>query len=116
MKAAPIFDEPITLTMMGSKATIQGEWKNMHFFQDMEKLTNIKFEYKEVPSDAFVQKKNLAFASMELPDIFFAGRLTETDEVTYGNAGLLIPLEDLIDKYAPNLKKLMDENPNIKNL
>lgn len=110
----PIFDEPITLTMMGSKAAIQGEWKNMHFFQDMEKLTNIKFEYKEVPSDAFAQKKNLAFASMELPDIFFAGRLTETDEVTYGKAGLLIPLEDLIDKYAPNLKKLMDENPNIK--
>ncbi len=27
---------------------------------------------------------------------------------------MLIPLEDLIDQYAPNLKKVMEKYPNIK--
>src|SRR5690606_24602348 len=28
--------------------------------------------------------------------------------------GVFIPLNDLIDQYAPNLKKLLDENPDIR--
>ena len=34
----------------------------------------------------------------------------------YGTEGVLIPLEDLIDKYAPNIKKILDENPQVRRM
>ena len=34
--------------------------------------------------------------------------------MTYGKQGVFIPLNDLIDKYAPNIKKVMEEKPYFK--
>lgn len=110
----PIVNEPITLEMMGRKSPIQPDWADMGFFQKMEELTNIKFTFRTATSDDYTQKKQLAFASLDLPDVFYAAELTLEEEADYGSQGLLIPLEDLIDKYAPNLKALMDQNPEIK--
>ncbi|WP_211746641.1 extracellular solute-binding protein [Paenibacillus sp. Marseille-Q4541] len=109
----PVVEEPITLTMM-SKDTGMQNWNDMAVFDEMEKLTNIKFEFANAPMDSFDTKKNLVFASGDLPDIFYGADLKPGEEVTYGSQGVLLPLEDLIDTYAPNLKKLLDENPEIR--
>lgn len=110
----PIVKEPITLTMMGQASPIQPSWDKMGFFQEMNKLTNINFKFTTATTDQYTQKKQLAFSSMELPDVFFGGAFTPGEEVEYGTQGLLIPLEDLIDKYAPNLKKVMEQYPELK--
>lgn len=110
----PIVKEPITLTMMGQSSPVQPDWKDMGFFKEMKEKTNIDFEFKTAPSDDYKQKKQLAFASMELPDVFYGAELTSAEEVSYGTQEMLIPLEDLIDKYAPNFKKVMEEHPEIK--
>jgi putative aldouronate transport system substrate-binding protein len=104
----------IKLKMMGFKNPIQSPWEQMSFFKDMEKKTNIAFQFITPPSDGYDEKKNLAFASGELPDVFFGGMLTAGDEVKYGSVGTLIPLEGLIDKYAPNITKMFEEMPDIK--
>lgn len=109
----PIVNEPITLTMMGQDVGIQN-WQDMAFFKEMEKKTNIKFEFRNAPADSFDTKRNLVFASGDYPDVFFSGQLQASDEVNYGGQGVLIPLEGLIDEYAPNLKKILDENPDIR--
>ncbi|THF84478.1 extracellular solute-binding protein [Cohnella fermenti] len=106
--------EPITLKLMGPKQPIQGPWEQMDFFKEMETRTGIHFEFDNPPSTSFAEKKNLAFASGELPDVFFAAQLTASEEVTYGQQGSLIPLEDLIEEHAPNIKKLLDANPDIR--
>ncbi|WP_038111760.1 extracellular solute-binding protein [Tuberibacillus calidus] len=110
----PIVDKPITLTMMGMSSPLQPSWDKMNFFKFMEEKTNIKFKFKMSTSEDYQQKKQLAFGSNELPDLFFAANLTPGEEAEYGSQGMLIPLEGLIDKYAPNLKKLMAEHPEIK--
>lgn len=110
----PIVNEPITLSVMGSKAPIQGEWADMELFKEMEKLTGIKLTFTTHPSENYQELKNLAFVSGNLPDIFYGGSLTLSDEVTYGAQGVLLPLNDLVDKYAPNLKTLMGEDPELK--
>ncbi len=110
----PIVKEKITLSMMGPDVGMQN-WKDMPAFQEMEKLSNISFKFENPPLDSFETKKNLVFASGEYPDIFYASSLTQADEVNYGSQGILLPLEDLIDNgYAPNLKKVLDENPAIR--
>ncbi|MBO9610165.1 MAG: ABC transporter substrate-binding protein [Paenibacillaceae bacterium] len=110
----PIVNDKITLQMMGAKAPIQGPWNEMELFKEMEAMTNIAFEFNTPPNTNYAEAKSLSFASHQLPDVFFNASLTPDDEVTYGQQGDLIPLEGLIDKYAPNLKKLLADNPDIK--
>jgi putative aldouronate transport system substrate-binding protein len=49
-----------------------------------------------------------------MPDVFFKAFFNNFDEVTYGTSGQIIPLNNLINKYAPNIKKILDDNPIIK--
>ena len=109
----PLTEEPITMTVMGSKAAIQGEWSEMAFFKYMEKMTGIHLEFNTVASDTYAEKKNLAFASGDLPDFFFGGYLTTNDEISYGQQGLLVPLNDLLPKYAPNYMKAAERFPEL---
>lgn len=110
----PIVDEPITLTLMGSKAGHQGDWNELKLFTTLEELTNIRLDITAIPDDGYNERKNLTFASGQLPDLFFGGRLTPSDEVTYGAQGFLIPLEDLIAEYAPNIEQVLQDDPAIR--
>ncbi|RAR44055.1 extracellular solute-binding protein [Paenibacillus sp. MDMC362] len=110
----PIVDQTVELKMFTRIAPVNGPFKEMPVFQDYEKLSNVKVEFIEAPTDGFQEKKNLLFASNELPDALFRSGLSPLEAVRYGSAGQLIPLEGLIDEYAPNLKKLMEEYPEIR--
>ncbi|MDF2673985.1 MAG: extracellular solute-binding protein [Clostridiales bacterium] len=107
----PIVKDQITIKMFACKGAMHAPWADMAVWQEYEKKTNIKVEFETAPEQGFTEKKNLLFASSELPDAFIRSFLS-TDEMTkYGQNGALIPLEGLIDKYAPNLKKLLTQYP-----
>ncbi len=110
----PIVDEPLTLSIMGAKSAIQGEWQTLRVFRVMEERSNISFTFDTPPGEAYEERKNLVFASGQLPDVFFGANLSAADEVTYGSQGLLIPLEDLIAEHAPNFSRLMEQDPSIR--
>ncbi|MCV4234219.1 extracellular solute-binding protein [Virgibacillus sp. LDC1] len=110
----PIVEQPVDLKMFTRIAPVNGPFKEMPVFQDYEKLSNVKVEFIEAPTDGFQEKKNLLFASNELPDALFRSGLSPLEAVRYGSAGQLIPLEGLIDEYAPNLKNLMEQYPEIR--
>src|SRR5699024_7122854 len=110
----PIVDEELTMTMMGPKAQTE-EWKNMPLFKDYAEKTNIKFEFNTPPSSDFGTNLNLALSSGDVDDIIYGPiDLTEAMEAEYGEQGIFIPLEDLIDEYAPNLRKVLDDRPDIE--
>ncbi|MGG1519615.1 extracellular solute-binding protein [Paenibacillus oryzisoli] len=110
----PIVKEPLKLKMFTRVAPVNGPFKDMPVFQDYEKMSNVQVEWIEAPTDGFAEKKNLLFASNELPDVMYRSGLTPLEVTRYGAGGQLIPLEGLIDKYAPNIKKLMDTYPEIR--
>src|SRR5690606_27226356 len=95
----PIVEEAVTLEMMGQSSPLQPNWGDMNFFKKMNELTNIDFTYRTSTSDQYAQQKQLAFTSMQLPDVFFGANFTAAEEVDYGAQGMLAPLEDLIDQY-----------------
>ncbi len=106
----PIVDESITIKVMGAKASLQSDWSQLDVMKAMEELTNIKLVYNLVPQDGYTERKNLAFASGDLPDLFLRAFITIPDEMAYGTqARMLLPLNTLIENYAPNLLSLMDE-------
>lgn len=112
----PIVEETITLSLMAPGLGLS-EWEDMPTLQEYSELTNIEFEYTTPPQGDFATRLNLAFASQELPDIIYAGgpnTLNASAEVDYGSQGLLLPLEDMLEEYAPNFYALMEENPEIR--
>lgn len=110
----PIVKEPLKLKMFTRIAPVNGPFKDMPVFQDYEKMSNVQVEFIEAPTDGFNEKKNLLFASNELPDALYRSGLTPLEAIRYGSGGQLIPLESMIVKYAPNIKKLMDTYPEIR--
>ncbi|NQX59786.1 extracellular solute-binding protein [Paenibacillus qinlingensis] len=109
----PIAKEKLTLNIAAFKPPSGKDLNDYKFFQDIETKTNIHINWNLTPGSSWQEKKNLLFAGGELPDAFYAhGILSEdTDVVKYGSQGILIPLEGYIDTYAPNVKKLLQDNP-----
>jgi putative aldouronate transport system substrate-binding protein len=109
----PIVTQPITLTFTGSKAPL-ADLPAMSLVKQWQKDTNVAIRWQNLPLDAYKEKKNLILASGDLPDAFYNSELSDSDIMTYGSNGTLIPLEGLIDKYAPNLKKVFERRPALK--
>ena len=69
---------------------------------------NIDIELTNVLSADLTEKRNLILASNEYPEVFLKAGLNSQDTINnYGD--ILIPLEDLIKEYAPNLTSWLDE-------
>lgn len=105
-------DEPLTLT-----AHIH--WNNGSVLNDkmiipkeFARYTNITLEgvASELDTDS-AQAFNLMIANKTLPDIVGGKRI---DINKYGVEGAFQPLNDLIKQYAPDIDKLLEENPDIK--
>lgn len=111
----PIVDDKIKLTMMAPSVG-ETPWEEMDVLNEYAEMTNIEFEYETPPMSDFTTKLNLAFASGNVADVLYAAgySLTPSLEVKYGEQGILLPLEDLIEEYAPNLQKLFEEQPDVK--
>lgn len=84
-------------------------------YQEMEKRTAVKISFQHPATGSEKEQFNLMVASGKLPDI------VETNFISYPGGPekaildkVLIPLNDIIDKHAPNLKKYLDSNPDMK--
>lgn len=110
----PIVNETVTLKMLSPKSALSPEFSEMEIFKRLEEQTNVKIEWENIPDTDFAEKKNLLLASSTLPDAFYGAGFSDYELITYGKDGTIIPLEDLIDQYAPNLKALLERRPDIK--
>lgn len=110
----PIVDEKVTLhfaTDKGESTVSLDDPK--HIWQDIEKLTNIHIEWNNIPIDSWADRINLMFATGDLPDAFITcqgGGVSLDQQVEYGSKGVLLDLEDLIEEYCPNVKKMYKQN------
>ncbi len=108
----PLVDEPVTLTVVFQKASAnQTDFENMFQIKAIEKLTGIKLEIDVIESAAWKEKLPLMMMGEEYGKIFIDG-ISFTDADSFGQSGYLIPLEDLLEQYAPNAMKILDTLPN----
>ncbi|MCL2833544.1 MAG: extracellular solute-binding protein [Treponema sp.] len=80
------------------------------YFIALEKQTNVKINWIEWETGDANDKRRLAFATNQLPDVFLplsAGN----DTNYYGSQGQLLPLNDLIKNYAPDMLKVLNQYP-----
>lgn len=86
-------------------------------FQRMEEATNVHVEWTCFVEDQFNDKKNLALSQAKsLPDGLFNAGMSNYDLLRYAKQGVIIPVEDLIDNYMPNLKAVFEQYPEYRTM
>ena len=86
--------------------------KTNTFTTELEAMTKVHLEMTVVPSDGAKEKLNLLLASGDYPELIIGGGFSNADLAKYGTQEkILIPLNDLIEKNAVNLKQRFIENP-----
>lgn len=111
--AYKVSDDPIELTFFyaGLNGTTPFE-DDYPVFTEAARLTNVTLT-GTVPTtntDPY-QAFNTMMASGELDDVVTANK---SDFDQYAGQGAFIPLEELIEEYAPNIKAFLDEHPDVK--
>ncbi|RAP73561.1 extracellular solute-binding protein [Paenibacillus montanisoli] len=107
-----ITKDPLQLTIhmhYGNRWAFDDNWS---VFKEAAKLTNVSLHgtTPTTGTDSY-EMANLMLASGELPDIIHGFHDWMRQQ---GPEGVLIDLKDLIDQYAPNIKKMMDADPGIE--
>ncbi len=111
VEGLPIVQEEMTFELMTYYETRQTDFEEMDLFMQLEESTNINIEWELVNVADWDQKKNLKLASGDYPDAFFAG-IDDQDVSDYKEH--LIPLDDLIEQYAPNISAVFEKYPDFE--
>ena len=111
----PIVDEPLKLKIVTMQTPVQKDFNEMVILKDYEEKSNIDVEWINVPAEFVSERRNIMMASaQELPDVFFKMQFTAAEVSKYAKQGLFLPLSDLIDKYAPNVKAAFKQWPEVE--
>lgn len=86
-------------------------------FQRLEEATNVHINWTCFVEDQFDDKKNLAMSQAKsLPDGLFNAGMSNYDLLRYAKQGVIIPVEDLIDNYMPNLQAVFEAYPEYRTM
>ncbi len=119
----PIVKEPLTLTywveLNPNAAASMKTYGEMACYQELEKRTGLHIEFQHPPVGQAQEQFSLTMASQKYPDIIEHGWGGEAGgsstppggPAKYLKDGVIIRLNELIDKYAPNFRKLLADHP-----
>ena len=120
--------DPASLAFpLAEKATISGltsypvgsesNPNNRTIFKRLEEKTNARVDWKAIQSDQWGEKIALEMSNIKtLPEFVFSAGFSDTDLLKYAKQGVIINVEEYIDKYMPNLKKVFEEAPEYKKM
>ncbi len=105
---------PVKLTAFINQSPMINDIANNPFTKLVEEKTNVKLDFVVGPSNDNNDKRNVLMASGDYPEVFLSGNFTPAEQMKFGTQGVFLPLNDLIEKHAPNLKQILEERPDIK--
>lgn len=110
--------EKATLTgMISYPANTESNPNNRTIFKRLQEKTNVEIEWTAIQSDQWGDKITLAMANLDtLTDFVFTAGFGDNDLLRYADQGVIIPLEEYIDAYMPNLKTVFDKYPEYRSM
>jgi putative aldouronate transport system substrate-binding protein len=100
--------------LTGNVAATLKSYSEMTCYKELEKITGIKINFQHVPDNPqAIEQFNLLVASGKYPDLLEWGNWFSLPggPAKYIKDGVIIRLNEAIDKWAPNLKKVLEGNP-----
>lgn len=107
-----VSQEPIELTAHIHWGTYVLDDEKWIVTQEAAKMTNVSLKGTASPMQTdSTEAFNLMISGQTIPDLVGGDRNLINQ---YGMEGAFMPLNDLIEEYAPNFKKILDENPDVR--
>ncbi len=95
----------------------ESEPNNRTIFKRLEEKTNVHVNWKTIQGDQWGDKISLEMANLNtLPEFVFSAGFNDTDLLKYAKQGVIINVEEYIDKYMPNLKKVFEQAPEYRTM
>ncbi|MCL2834683.1 MAG: extracellular solute-binding protein [Treponema sp.] len=104
----------VTLSMMIRRETIAKSDINSNWMpQFIKRILNVNLTIEETFADTYQERRNLALASNDLPDIMINQSLGPSDLVRYGTGEkMFLPLSDYFsNQLTPTINALLKDNP-----
>lgn len=111
----PVTNEKITLKVFAPSIPTIIDLATNEFTKRYEERTGVQIEWITAPQESAVDVLNMMLAGNDLPDIILGVQVAPATEELYGTAEkMFVPLNDLIDKYAPNFKAILEARPEVR--
>lgn len=114
-EAELVFPQKETVTLRGLikyPANTEPDPNNRTIFKRLQEQTNVEIEWTAIQSDQWGDKISLNMSDPnKLTDFIFTAEFSDSNLLRYADYGAIIPLEEYIDAYMPNLKSVFDRYP-----
>lgn len=109
----PLTEEKATLRVVIPSFTAVEDFTTNEFTKWYEEKTNVAVEWVIVPAgDEGLQKLNLMLSSGDIPDVIMGFyNITPALQQVYGQQGIFIPLNELIEQHGTNVKNAFERYP-----
>ncbi|WP_305768278.1 extracellular solute-binding protein [Candidatus Epulonipiscium viviparus] len=84
-----------------------------HFSKYMEEMTGVHIDFMEATQADAKQKFNIMMTGGDYTDVILSMATGVSELQLYGQQGIFLPLNDLIDQHAPNIKKALEDHPEV---
>ncbi|WP_438447301.1 extracellular solute-binding protein [Gorillibacterium sp. sgz5001074] len=114
LKSDAVVTRWLDSAQFSTQLAVKPKMEEFPFVQELEKRTGVKEKYVLPAVNQAKEQLNIMFASGEYTDIIewnFLGYPGGPEKAI--KDGNILKLNDLIDKYAPNLKKYLKEHPDV---
>jgi len=113
----PIVTQPLTLSywcpMSSNVSATMKTFGEIAAYKELEKRTGIHLEFQHPPLNQETEQFNLLTASGKYPDVIEYNWLSNAPggPARFVKDGVIIRLNEQIDKYAPNLRRVLADHP-----
>ncbi len=108
----PIVNESVALEVMIVDPGT--DYEDNRFSRWLEERTGVVAQFAPVPRRDSVQKLNIIVASGDLPEVLVGWRLQPAQIAELGSQGVLLPLNDYLDRLGYHIPRWMERYPTIR--
>src|SRR5690625_3105658 len=109
-----IVEEEVTLDVLIPSNSFVENFETNEFTKWYEEKTGVKINWEVVPEEGVEEQLNLILTSGDYPDVIMNMPVSPAQLRVYGEKGIFLSLNELIDKYGVQTKKMFEEMPIIE--
>ncbi|MFC5830652.1 hypothetical protein [Nonomuraea insulae] len=113
--------DPGTLTIFAPQDAAV-DYKTNAFTKLMSEKFKVNLQFQTTTYDAgpASEKRQISLASGDYPDVYllvsWVDQFSQAELLKFAKQGIIVPLNDLIAKYAPNIQKAFNDTPAFKTM
>lgn len=110
--------EKATLTgTISYPANTESEPNKRTIFKRLQEKANVEIDWTAIQADQWSDKISLEMANTKnMTDFIFSAGFSDNDLLKYAKQGVIIPLEEYIDAYMPNLQAVFEKYPEYRTM